>query len=610
VPWAGWAQAPQYTIFTVAGNGTSGYSGDAGAASQAQLSNPCKVAVDASGNIYIADQNNSRIREVTGGTINTVAGTGTAGYAGDGKPPTQALISQPCGLAVDSNHNVYFSQTGGGNSAVRKAPASGNMSTVAGTALGAGYSGDGALATNAQVNGPMALALDSAGNLYIADTQNNRIRMVAATGGNINSVAGNGIAQYGASDGGAAIVASLNGPQGIAVDAAGNLYIADTLNHRVRKVSGGVITTIAGTGSAGFSGDNGPAIKAQLNYPKDVAVDAAGNVFIVDSYNFRIRIVTPDGTIATIAGATVGGRPVSGYSGDGGLATNARLSFPQGIALGPGGTLYISDTQNNVVRLLTPGSGGPVPVTPPVITSVATASACGNFSSVAPGAWIEIRGSNLAVDTRTWASSDFQGNVAPTMLNGVQAFVGGQNAVLLYISQTQVNAQVPITISPGVQQVSVSGANGSSAPYSITVNAAQPGLCQGVGITGNQYLAAVVNNTTTYILPSTANVPGVTSRPAHPGEVISFFGNGFGAVSPAPTQGQIVQLSNQLTTPLQVFFGQTQATVAYAGLTPGFIGLYQFNVVVPNIPDNEAVPVTFALGNFAGAPTLYTAVKQ
>jgi len=131
-----------------------------------------------------------------------------------------------------------------------------------------------------------------------------------------------------------------------------------------------------------------------------------------------------------------------------------------------------------------------------------------------------------------------------------------------------------------------------------------------VGITGNQYLAAVVNNTTTYILPSTANVPGVTSRPAHPGEIITFFGNGFGAVSPAPTQGQTVQLPNQLTTPLQVFFGQTQATVEYGGLAPGFIGLYQFNVVVPNIPDNEAVPVTFALGNFAGAPTLYTAVKQ
>jgi uncharacterized protein (TIGR03437 family) len=173
-----------------------------------------------------------------------------------------------------------------------------------------------------------------------------------------------------------------------------------------------------------------------------------------------------------------------------------------------------------------------------------------------------------------------------------------------------VNAQVPLNVSPGPQQITVTAPNGTSLPYTITVNVAQPGLCQGAQVGTNQYAAAVVNNTNTYVLPSSANLAGVSFRPAHPGEIMSFFGNGFGAVIPSPNQGQIVQQMNQLATPLQVFFGQTQATVQYAGLAPGYLGLYQFNVVVPNVPDSDSVPVTFALGNFAGAPTLYTAVKQ
>jgi uncharacterized protein (TIGR03437 family) len=601
----GQAQVPPYTIATAAGNATSGYSGDGGPATQAQLSNPCKIATDKSGNLFIADQGNARIREVSGGNINTVAGNGTSGYSGDGMPPTQANISNPCGVAVDPSGNVYFSQTDSGDSAVREAPASGNTSTITGTTLGAGFSGDGALAKNAQVNGPTALARDSSGTLYIADTLNNRIRIVDSNG-NISTKAGNGVAQY-AGDGQLAWRASLNSPQGVAVDTAGNLYIADTLSHCVRKVSGNIIATLAGVCgvTGGFAGDGGPAAKAQLNYPKDVAVDAAGNVYIVDSYNFRIRLVKPDGTIWTIAG-----RSGSGYSGDGGLATNARLSFPTGIALGPSGTIYISDTQNNVIRVLTPGNTtGPISL-PPIVSSVVSASACGAYSSVAPGAWMEVHGSNLAADTRSWAASDFIGNNAPVSLDGTKVSIGGQNAVLTYISAGQVNAQVPLTVAPGQQNITVTSPSGTSPLYAVTVNAAQPGLCQGVSIGGTPYLAAVVNGTATYVLPASAAVPGIAFRPARPGETISFFGNGFGPVTPSPTQGQFVAQPNQLTTPLLVFFGPTQATVSYAGYAPGFIGLYQFNVVVPDIPDSDLVPVTFALGNFAGAPTLYTAVKR
>jgi uncharacterized protein (TIGR03437 family) len=603
-PFPSRAQAPAYTISTVAGDGPNGYSGDGGLATQADLSNPCGLAVDGAGNFYIADNGNSRVRKVSAAVINTVAGNGTAGYTGDGAPATSAQIAQPCGVAVDASGNIYFSQALSQFSAVRKAPASGNISTVAGTSSGAGFSGDGAAATNAQVNGPVALALDGAGNLYIADTLNNRIREITSNG-NINTVVGNGVAGY-SGDGGAPTRASVNNPQGIAFDSSGNMYIADTLDHRIRKVSGNVITTIAGNGSGGFSGDGGPAINAQLNFPKGVAVDAAGNVYIVDSFNWRIRVVTPAGIIWTIAG-----RASNGYSGDGGPATSARLNFPEAIALGPNGTLYFSDTQNNVIRLLTPGTGpiGP-PTTPPAISNIVSASACGNFSSVAPGGFMEVHGLALAATARSSAPSDFNGINAPTSLDGTQVSVAGQNAVIAYISGTQVNAQVPLNTSPGAQQVTVTAANGTSAPFTVNVNAEQPGLCQGIQVGGNQYVEAVVTGTTTNILPAGASVAGITSRPAHPGEVITMYGNGFGAVTPSANQGQLVQQPNQLVDSFEIFFGDTQATVQYAGLAPGFIGLYQINVVVPNIPDSDAVPVTFAEGNFAGAPTLYTAVHQ
>src|SRR5215469_5139335 len=338
LPRSAFTQPPIYTVSTVVGNGTPGFAGDAGPAILSQLSNPCKIAVDSSGNLYIADQGNFRIRKVSGGNINTVAGNGTAGYSGDGGAATAANISAPCGVAVDKSGNVYFSQTSPvGNAAVREVTTNGNVATVVGTTVGGGYSGDSGAATDAQVNGPTGLSLDTSGNLYIADTLNNHIRQVQ-TNLNIYTVAGNGSnpPQTPAS-GVIAWYTSLSSPQGVAVDASGNLFIADTFNHCVREVYGPatnmnhVIVTIAGVCglTGGFSGDGGPATKALLNYPNDVAVDASGNIFIADTYHFRIRMVTPAGNIFTIAG-----RSRSGYSGDGGLAINASFGFPTGIALG------------------------------------------------------------------------------------------------------------------------------------------------------------------------------------------------------------------------------------------------------------------------------------
>ena len=337
-----------YTITTVVGTGVADYGGDSGQGAVAQINNPFFIALDGSGNLFIADQFNNRIRKLaTDGTITTVAGTGTGSYSGDGAAATSAAIHDPCGIVVDSSGNIYFSDTY--NAVVRKITTSGTISTYAGTgALGA--TGDGAAATLASFDHPIGLALSSTGRLYIADTANSKIRMVASDG-TISTVAGTGVVGS-VGDGGPAINALLNRPQGIAFDAAGNLYIADTANHLIRKVTtDGTITTVAGNGNAGFSGDGGPATQASLWYPKSVLVDAAGNMLIVDSFNARIRVVAPNGTIATLAGSEN-----IGDQGDGGDALKAQLRFPSGVALGSSGKIYIADTQNSRIRLLTPTS--------------------------------------------------------------------------------------------------------------------------------------------------------------------------------------------------------------------------------------------------------------
>ena len=466
------------------------------------------------------------------------------------------------------------------------------MNTIAGSTAGSGFAGDGGPASSAVVDGPLGMALDAAGNLYFADSSNNRIRVIG-TDGNINTAVGNGTATFGG-DGGPAAQAALHSPQAVAFDASGNLYIADTQNHRIRKVTNNVITTIAGTGTPGFSGDGGPATKAQLYTPRDLAVDGFGNVFVVDSFNFRIRIITPDGMINTIAGSGA-----YGGSGDGGPATGAGFEYPLGIALGPNGIVYISDTGNNRIRMLKPVPG---------IIHAQSVSSCGASPNVSPGAWTEIYGSNLAVSSYLWAGSDFTGNTAPTSLSGTQVSIGGQNAVIAYVSPGQVNAQVPLGTGAGPQPITIADINGTSAAYSVTVNATQPGLCQGANLNNVQYVAAAFSDGLTYVLPSGASI-GAPARPAHPGEIITLYGNGFGPVSPSPAQGQVVQQPNALTSQFQILFGQTAATISYAGLAPGAIGLYQFNVVVPNVPTSNAVPITFTLGGVAGTQKLFTAVQ-
>ncbi len=335
------AWAAQGDISTVAG----GDVGDGGPATNATLRTPYGVAVDTSGNLFIADANNNRIRKVNAsGTITTVAGDGAQGFSGDGGPATNARLYFPSGVAVDTSGNLFIADTS--NHRVRKVNASGTITTVAGNGT-SGFSGDGGPATNARLYFPSGVAVDTSGNLFIADANNYRIRKVNASG-TITTVAGNGTSGD-SGDGGPATNASLTGPLGVAVDTAGNLFIADVDwgNHRVRKVNAsGTITRVAGAGGNCVGcGDGGPATSGNLQYPNGVAVDTSGNLFIADTGNNRVRRVDASGTITTVAG-----NGAEGFSGDGGPATSASLKYPYGVAVDTSGTLFIADIGNNRIR--------------------------------------------------------------------------------------------------------------------------------------------------------------------------------------------------------------------------------------------------------------------
>lgn len=368
----------------------------------------------------------------------------------------------------------------------------------------------------------------------------------------------------------------------------------------------GTISTIAGNGSLSFSGDGGPASNAALNVPTWVAVDSAGNLYITDAGNERVRMVNTSSIITTIAG-----NGVFGPTGDGGPAISAELNVPFGITFGSGGRVYVSTEGNSGrVRMLTPSASfGTLPSIPS--GGVVSAAAFGVLTSIAPGSWIEIYGTNLAASSRSWTGADFSGVNAPTSLDGIKVTVGGQLTFLDYISPTQINAQVPSGVNMGSQPVVVTTAAGASAPYMITVNAQQPGLLApySFNIGGKQYVVALFPHNVTFVLPPGA-ISGVPSRRAIPGDIITLWGIGFGPVTPNIPAGQIVQQTNTLAAPLHILFGQTEAALQYDGLSPNAVGLYQFNLVVPNVAASDAVPLTFTLGGAAGIQTLYIAVQN
>jgi sugar lactone lactonase YvrE len=387
-------------ITTIAGTGTAGYSGDGGAATMAELNvNNCTTFDDA-GNMYITDAYNYRIRQVgTDGIISTYAGTGVSGFTPDGFPATASGVSEPFGITTDTHNNIFFADFA--QKRIRKIDPSGIMTTVAGTGVG-GITGDGGPATDAELFGPEGIAVAPTGEIYISNPHS--IRKIDASG-IITTIAGSGITYGFSGDGGPATAALLSGPAQIAIDGAGNILFADAGNCRIRKIDGtGTITTIAGSGPSGvtsglggFSGDGGPATNALLNTPSGLAVDDAGNIYIADQYNYRIRKIDASGTITTIAGSGATGVGVGGYSGDNGPATSALLKQPYGVSISCAGNVYISDRSNNCVRVVSYDQ-------PPVFTLGASQhmTVCKNAAAVSTDTLLAITDAD-AGQAETWS---------------------------------------------------------------------------------------------------------------------------------------------------------------------------------------------------------------
>jgi uncharacterized protein (TIGR03437 family) len=559
-------------ITTVAGNGDYDYTSDGGPATGAPLASPGALAVDASKNLYITDSYNQRVRKVSSdGIITTVAGNGTAGYSGDGGPPTSAELYFPAGVAVGSDGSLYIADSA--NSRIRKV-SGGVITTVAGG--GSNGLGDGGPATSAQLGGPGGVAVDGSGNLYIADTDNNSVRKVSPDG-TISTVAGNGTAGY-TGDGGPATGAELYLPSSVAVDGSKNLYIADPYNFRVRKVSpDGIITTFAGGGTGA---DGGPAIGALLNYPSAVALDGSGNLYIAEELLGRVRMVSPAGTITTVAGRYIYSYPY--YSGDGGPATNATLLTPTGIAVDGSGRIFLADGEGNAVRVLTPTSQS-------VLVAAVLDGASESAAPVSPGKIVVIYGGGLG--PTTIIQNQPANGVYGTQVAGTTVSFNGYAAPIIYSYATQVAVIAPYEIAGSpTAQVIVTYQGQTSAPLTVPVAASAPSLFS-LNWTGAGQAVGY-------------NLDGSVNDAAHPAEIggyVSLYATGEGQTSPAGVDGKVAstQPYPQPLLPVNVTVGGQSATFTYAGAAPNDpAGLMLLVVQIPaGVQPGGYVPVVLQVGN-------------
>ena len=506
------------TITTVVGTGTAGDSGDGGPATAAKLNGPRRVIVDAAGNLYITDTGNNRIRRVdaTTGTITTIAGTGASGYSGDGAPATTAELAIPVGVSSDAAGNLYIADSG--NYRIRKVDAStGTITTIAGNPGGLYFSGDGGPASGATLNSPYASTFDGQGNLYISDTGNNRVRRVDATTGTITTIAGTGSTSYNG-DNLPATDADLNYPTGLVIDMAGNLYIADTNNHRVRRVDAttGTITTIAGTGDYAFGGDNGPATDADLNYPTGLVIDTAGNLYIADTYNHRIRRV--DATTGTIT--TIAGTGDYAYGGDNGPASDADLAAPGGLALDPGGNLYIADTYNYRIRKVDATTG--------TITTIAGGGFGGDGGPAI----------DSSLNTPYAVTLDSAGNlvIADTVNNRIRKVTLSASAVPSAPAKPSVvagNASIAVTWSaPAANGSPITGYTATATPGGATCSTTGALTCTITGLT-NGTAHTVTVSATNAVGTSSASPASDPATPTAPTPPTPPAGGGLVAQSPS-----------------------------------------------------------------------------
>ncbi len=605
--------APDGSIDTIAGAARLPlYRGDVGPALSAWLVGPYGLALDPGGNLYLAD--GQRLRKVdTNGVIHSVAG---CPCFGDGVPSTWAQVGSAIGIVRDTNRNTYFSdQTA---HMVRRIAPDGTVSTIAGNGE-AGFSGDEGPATAARLAYPSGLALDDAGSLYIADEQNSRIRKVGVDGV-IRTVAGNGTAGF-TGDGGPAASASLALPDGVAVDSSGNLYIADSANHRIRRVTtDGVIRTIAGTDLFGSSGDGGPATQAQLINPRSLVFDRNGNLLFTDSSARMVRRITPAGTIERVAGTGD-----IGVTKDGVPAVSAQLDFPWGIAVDGDGSILIGDS---VVHTVDPGgtihnialpggrgiaaggngdlwlaagsvvvlsqSGPPFPLAPSLGPTLSNPFTNNPFTTataaLAPGEIVSFTGARLGPERSV---NSTETTVVATTLAGTRLLFDGTPAPLLSVSSGNITAVTPYRIAarPVVSvEAEVEGLRSRAVTYRA-LPAAPQWITGGVPFCYPYASAAALNED--------GSLNGYFN-PAPRGSIVSLFATGAGEWTQPVLDGTII-LGPPLPVPalpVSVTFGSRALEVTYAGAVPGYVsGGLQVNVrlptdLAPSVPQ-AGVPVPY-----------------
>lgn len=559
--------------------------GDGAPAVLGRLDSPRGVALGPDGELWIADTGNARIRKVSAtGLLSTVAGAGGAGVVGEGIPATTARLFAPSSVALDAAGNLWIADPL--SSRIRRVSPTGLITTAAGTGQ-AGFNGDGSAAFS-QLNLPSGVAADRAGAIYIADTNNHRIRKLTPDGA-LFTIAGRGIRGY-AGDGGPALEALLDSPCGLALDADGNLYIADRMNHAIRKVDrAGLISTVAGVGLPGWAGDGGPAVRARLSHPLGVAVDRQGTLYIADTNNHRIRRVTPEGIIDTIAGD---GAP--GFAGDSGPARQARLRFPAAVATDAAGNVFIADQDNHRVRQL-------VPSIEPVAVTVQTAEVVNAASllpgPVAPGQIVSIFAPGIGPEQPLGARLNGSG-ILETLLGAIEVLWDGKPSPLLYVSRDHINAQVSYAVvalketqlevrSQGALRLSMLLPVAESAPALFTL----PG--------GH---AAAINE------DGTLNSP---NNPAPRGSVVTLFATGEGQTEPAGQDGRpAAPPFPRPKLPVSLTIGVHPAEILFAGSAPGLVGVLQINARVPGgFAASGILPVELTVGSNRSQPGVTLAVR-
>lgn len=577
---------PAQTVTSVAGNSSWG--------------NAYNVAVDSAGNIFVPDATRHQVYKIDPlGATTVVAGTGTPGYSGDGALATAAQLRTPYGVAVAPDGTLYIADYT--NDRIRKVAPNGIITTIAGTGTG-GFTGDGGPATAARINGPFTVALDPAGDLYFVDFGNYRIRKITPAG-IISTVAGTGRTSQSGSGGLATAADAV--PGWLAFGADRSLYFSDDgstgAGHaRVRRVApNGVITTVAGTGVAGFNGDGGPAINAQFRNVAGLAIDGGGNLFIAESGGHRIRKVDTSGNVTTYAGTGT-----AGSGGDGGPAITAQFNAPEGMTFDAAGNLYVVDRGNRRIRKISPPPVPTIRTDNPVLTSF------GGRAGFSSNTYVEIYGQNFASSQRLWTGSDFNGVNAPTSLDGVSVSVNGRPAFVYFISPNQININTPEDTATGPVTIQVRTPLGVS--NSVVVNRARiaPTL-QTVPqflIDNKQYVVALTPDFATFI-GRPGMLQGVNFAPARPGDTIAIYALGCGPTSPPTQAGTVAAQASAIASPYRLRIGGQQASVTFAGIVGGTIGLYQFNVVVPAVPAGDQ-PIDLEIDGIPNAQNLVITIAQ